>query len=76
MEDVKAAIKGRGHGRCGERAVRAFDGRGRWRDNSRWRRSRVRIAEEQKDVPNAELGCERDGVIEEGEVPTCSVGGG
>lgn len=34
------------------------------------------VAEEHEDVPDAELGGEGDGVVEEGEVPAGSVGGG
>ena len=34
------------------------------------------VAEEHEDVPDAELGGERDGVVEEGEVPAGGVGGG
>ena len=34
---------------------------------------RVRVAEEHEDVPDAELGGERDGVVEEGEVPAGAV---
>lgn len=36
----------------------------------------VRVAEEHEDVPDAELGGEGDGVVEEGEVPAGAVGGG
>jgi hypothetical protein len=35
----------------------------------------IRVAEEHEDVPDAELGGERDGVVEEGEVPASAVGG-
>ena len=34
------------------------------------------VAEEHEDVPDAELGGEGDGVVEEGEVPAGGVGGG
>ena len=42
----------------------------------RGRRRGVRVAEEHEDVPDAQLGGEGDGVVEEGEVPAGAVGGG
>ena len=33
------------------------------------------VAEEHEDVPDAELGGERNGVVEEGEIPAGAVGG-
>ena len=33
------------------------------------------VAEEHEDVPDTELGGERDGVVEEGQIPTGAVGG-
>jgi hypothetical protein len=39
------------------------------------RERRVRVTEEHEDVPDAELGGEGNRVVEEGEVPSRSVGG-
>ena len=36
----------------------------------------IRVAEEHEDIPDAQLGGEGDGVVEEGEVPAGTVGGG
>ena len=36
----------------------------------------ISVAKKHEDVPDAELGWEWDGVIEEGEVPASAVGGG
>ena len=47
---------------------------GGWGEGERG--ARVWVAEEHEDVPDAELGGERDGVIEEGQVPAGAVGGG
>lgn len=40
------------------------------------RQGGVGVAEEHEDVPDAQLGGEGDGVVEEGEVPAGTVGGG
>lgn len=48
----------------------AVEGRRGWR-RSGW----FSVAEKHEDVPDAELGGERDGVVEEREIPTGAVGG-
>lgn len=62
MQDVEAAIE--------RRAVCGIRGGGDMRGGG------VGVTEEHEDVPDAELRWERDGVVEEGQVPAGAVGGG
>lgn len=65
MEDVKAAI---------ERTRRGDFRRGRGSRSGG--RQGFGVAEEHENIPYTELGRERDGVVEEGEVPSGAEGGG
>ncbi len=77
MEDVEGAMEGGGVGGVGvcgvvgEGVGVGFGGVGDGREKVGGRG----VAEEHEDVPDAELGGEGDGVVEEGEVPAGSVGG-
>ena len=70
MEDVKAAVEG-GFGGVVVVRVWGFGSGGR---SETWQV--IRIAKQHEDVPDAELGGEGDGVVEEREVPAGAVGGG
>lgn len=75
MEDVEGAVEGCGVGGVGVREVVGgvgFREVGDGREEVGGRR----VAEEHEDVPDAELGGEGYRVVEEGEVPAGSVGGG
>ena len=74
MEDVEGAVEGGrvgGIGVCGVEVWGGFGRVGGWEGVGGGG-----VAEEHEDVPDAELGGEGDGVVEEGEVPACAVGGG
>lgn len=71
--DVSLTVGGRVDGGI----CSAISMRGRWRWRVSWNLvRRGRLAKEHEDVPDAELCRERDGVVEEREVPTRAVSGG
>lgn len=68
MQDVEPAVKGRRRSiRRGGRAGETDGGRGGRRSGG--------VAQEQKNIPDPELGGEGDRVVEDGEVPARPVRG-